>query len=119
MNIQNYDKKPIVLEAKGNGSYFYRWNIQEVAKEDTTSYNCDEVTIWSPITRSKIKKEVINHLWNKDFEQKLINKYNAVQLGIYSDDESKKIVDEYTQFLSDLKEIKEHIDLDCEELNIK
>jgi len=117
--MTNYDKKPSILEGKGNGSFFYRWNIQEVTKENTTSYNCNEVTIWSPITRSNIKKEVINRLWNKDFEQKLINKYNAVQLGIYSDDENQKIIKEYTEFLSKLKGIKEHIDFDCEELNIK
>ena len=28
-----YDNKPSKLEAVGNGSYLYRWNIQEVKPE--------------------------------------------------------------------------------------
>lgn len=117
--MQNYDKKPSILEAKGNGSYFYRWNIQEVTREDITSYDCNEVTVWSPLTRSKINKVVINNLWDKDTEQKLINEYNSVQLGLCSDDESVRITERYKEFLTERSLIKTHINADCEELNIK
>ena len=119
MNKQNYDKKPIVLEAKGNGSYFYRWNIQEVTKEDTTSYNCEEVTIWAPVTKAKIKKTVINAKWSKNYEQKLVNEYNSMKLGLCSDDESVIITEKYKEFLTKRIEIKAHINADCEDLNIK
>ena len=60
-----YDSKPSVLEAVGNGSFLYRWNIQEVApesveqtsedgteaqEEKAPQFSCEEVSVWEPLT---------------------------------------------------------------------
>lgn len=118
----NYDKKPSVIEAKGNGSYFYRWNIEKVKvtseEEERTSYNCNEVTLWLPITRDSIKRKVIETLWGADHEKKLINEFNSAKLGIITGDKATEVTNQYKQFLQDRIAIKAMIDNDCDELNI-
>lgn len=61
----HYDFKPSKLEANGNGSYTYRWDIQEVQVEkhfveagdneqteagQTTKWTCNEVVVWGMVT---------------------------------------------------------------------
>ena len=113
--MTNYDKRPLAFEAKGNGSYFYRWNITEVQRDDITSYNCDEVTIWLPLSKEVVKRTVIEYLWGGDHEKKLINEFNSIQLGVINGDEADVIVDNYKTFLEDRIAIKEQIDVDWEE----
>lgn len=117
-----YDNKPSKFEANGDGSYTYRWNINEVlissGENEETKWQCEEVTVWSPISSNKITEEVINSLWNKDYEQKLINDYNSAKEGIFDEQKSLESIERYLQFLSERKIIKEQIDLDCAELNI-
>ena len=114
--MANYDKSPLAIESKGNGSYFYRWDIDKVQIEDRTLYNCKEVTIWLPLTKEKIKRAVIDALWGKNYEQKLINEYNSVKLGLLDDDLAEG---RYKDFLQQRIAIKEQVDKDCEEFNIK
>jgi len=113
--MTNYDKRPLAIEAKGNGSYFYRWNIVEVQKEDITSYDCEEVTIWLPLTKEKIKRTVISHIWGNNFEQKLVNEYNSYKLGVLDDSGAEE---RYKEFLKQRIAIKEKIDKDCLTFNI-
>ena len=102
-----YDKKPSIYEANGDGSYTYRWDIKEV-----------EI----PAGADKLTEAVINHLWPRDYEQKLINEYNAATMGIYgaksSTDAQPKIA-AYKAFLSERAAIKRQIDDDCATLNIQ
>ena len=107
-----YDKKPSIYEANGDGSYTYRWDIKEVeipagADTEETTTKCEAV---------------INHLWPRDYEQKLINEYNAATMGIYgaksSTDAQPKIA-AYKAFLSERAAIKRQIDDDCATLNIQ
>ena len=118
--MANYDKRPLQIEAKGNGSYFYRWDITENKKQSecgvTTSYDCKEVTIWNPVTKEAIKRTVINHLWGDNYEQKLINEYNSAKLGILTSADAE---DNYKKFLEARIAIKEHIDEDCLMFNVK
>jgi hypothetical protein len=114
-----YDNKPSKFEANGNGSYTYRWNISEVqVSEGETKWECDEVIVWSPVSSNKIVGAVINSLWNKDYEQKLINDYNSAKEGIFDEQKSIESTERYLQFLADRKAIKEQIDQDCTELGI-
>lgn len=120
-----YDSQPAKLEAVGNGSYIYRRNIEEVEKPaindgDTagTQWKCDEVIVWSPLSSNKIVETVINSLWNKDYEQKLINDYNSAKEGIFDEQKSLESTERYLQFLADRKAIKEQIYQDCTELDI-
>lgn len=126
----HYDFKPSKLEANGNGSYTYRWGIQEVQVENhlggsdnseqmevenTTKWTCNEVIVWGMVTNDKLKKAVITHLWDSDKEAKIINDYNAAQLGILTE---RSATDGYKEYLKQRKAIKEMIDNDCKELNI-
>lgn len=107
----HYDFQPEKLQANGDGSYTYRWDIKEVQVESHSStsseadpetvssvakWACDEVVVWGTVTNDKLKEAVINHLWGSDKEAKLINDYNAVQLGILSSD----FADPYVEYLS-------------------
>ena len=65
--MANYDSKPSILEAVGNGSFLYRFNIEENTSEihaegvdepvsTRTSWDCNEVVVWSPLTSNKITR---------------------------------------------------------------
>jgi len=119
-----YDVEPQKLSNINNGSYLYRINIQKIEipalneNETITQWRCDEFVIWGIITSNKITDAVINSLWNKDYEQKLINDYNSAKEGIFDEQKANESVERYLQFLTSRKIIKEQIDNDCIELNI-
>lgn len=120
--IAFYDKKPSMLEAVGNGSYKYLWDITEVqqmpheeGREATTQWRCQEVTVWAPLSANKITEAVINELWPVGYEQKLINEYYSVQLGIITGEEAEAKVEAYREFLAKRAEAKAQVDKDWEE----
>ena len=122
-----YDMKPSKYEAVGNGSYIYRWNIQEVSApaiseldgEQRTQWQCDEVIVWPPVSSNRITEAVVSHLWPSNYEQKLVNEYNAAKLGVYSGEEAEAKIARYTDFLTERASIKAQIDNDCAELGIE
>ncbi len=136
-----YDLKPSKLEAVGNGAFLYRWNIKEVtvqaaaqtlegADEDTepserqqrTQWEADEVTVWPPVTSNKITEAVITSKWEPNYEQKLVNEYNAAQLGLYgatTSDEATARIAAYTDYLTERAAAKAQVDADCAELGIE
>lgn len=128
-----YDEKPSKLEAVGNGSYLYRFNIEEKTSEvnaegveepteSKTQWECDEVTVWEPLTANKITEAVIASICPASHEQKLVNEYNAANLGLVggskTSDEAKAHIAAYKEFLDYRKTLKEQVDKDCEELGI-
>ena len=120
-----YDHKPSVLEAVGNGSYKYRWDIVEMEQtaheeggEPTTQWKCQEVTVWAPVTSNKITEAVISELWDSNYEQKLVNEYNAAQLGVYDEETAAAKVAAYKAFLTERNAVKTQVDADCAELGI-
>lgn len=131
-----YDSKPSKFEKVGNGSFLYRYGInevevaQQVSSEDgeatdtqatKTQYECNEVTVWSPVTSNKITEAVITEVCDHNYEQKLVNEYNAAQLGLYGSktgEEAKKHIDVYTEYLNTRAALKAQIDTDCAELGI-
>ena len=135
-----YDSKPSVLKAVGNGSYLYRWNIQEVtsesnsqtaaedgseaettAEEQRTQWQCEEAVVWSPLTANKITEAVIAAKWDGNYEQKLVNEYNGAQLGVYgskTSEEAKARIQAYADFLAERYALKQQVDADCTELGI-
>ena len=129
-----YDEKPSKLGAVGNGSYLYRYNIEEKnmeqriedgeeAAEAKTRWQCDEVTIWEPLTANKITEAVIMAMCPVSHEQKLVNEFNAANLGMVggskTSDEAKESIAAYKEFLECRKTLKERVDADCVELGIK
>ena len=127
-----YDNKPSVLEAVGNGSYKYRFNITEktpeaaaissddgnAQEEQKTQWQCQEVIVWPPISSNTITEAVITEIYDHNYEQKLINEYNAAQLGIYSTEEKEHKILKYKNFLAERNFLKKIIDDDCAELGI-
>lgn len=118
-----YDHKPSTLEAVGNGSYIYRWNIEEIVpvitdedinEEHASQWKCQEVTVWGPVSSNKITEAVISELWDPNYEQKLINEYNAARLGLYSKAEAAEMTEAYKAFLNERAALKAQIDADYE-----
>lgn len=97
-------------------------NIKALEGEQRTQWQCQEVTVWSPVTSNKITEAVItDYLGNPDYEQKLINEYNAAKLGLYdanTHDEARKRIDMYAEYLNTRIKLKTQVDIDCAKLGI-
>lgn len=132
--IAFYDNKPSILEAVGDGSYKYHFDIieinpevipssdKDVQEEQRTQWQCQEVIVWSPVTSNKVTKAVITEVCDHNYEQKLVNEYNAAQLGMYGEktsEEAQKRINAYTEYLSTREKLKAQVDVDCAELGIK
>lgn len=116
-----YDSKPPYLEAVGNGSYVYRFNIEEVVPELTdenageekvSQWKCDEVTVWIPVTSDKVIEAVIRAKYTASAELALVNKFNAHQQGL---DVEADIVNEYMEYLSFVANVKRQVRKDLGE----
>lgn len=120
-----YDNQPSKLEPVGNGSYHYRYNINEVDKpsqgEDVeqSQWECEEVTVWAPLSANKITEKVLTERWDGNYEQKLVNEYNSAQLGMMSEEEATTRINAYKEFLAARAALKALVDDDCKELGIR
>jgi hypothetical protein len=128
--MANYDSKPSMYEANGDGSFTYRWNIREVLsqvtgengeQEQKKSWECNETVVWATVTREKLVSAVLSSVWDKDYEAKLVNDYNAAKAGVFGEetgDEAQKYINRYVAFLGERKALKEMVNVDCEALQI-
>ena len=128
-----YDNQPKKLEAVGNGSFRYRYNIREEEKPVQASENsetaqeaqaqpqwvCEEVTVWAPLSANKITEKVLTERWDGNYEQKLVNEYNSAQMGLLSEEEAAARIEAYSAFLTERTALKSQVDADCAELGIK
>ena len=105
--VAYYEERPSVF-SKTNTQITYRWDIVEEINEENerSSYKCNEVTFYLPVSREKLTQEVINALWSNDDEKKLINDYNSAM--ILGDVESKDVL-RYKEFLIERNRVKEQI----------
>lgn len=101
----NYDHMPKAIEAVGNGSHLINYNIEPVEQEGKTSYNCNQVVVWS-LAKDEIKRALINEEFPHDIEQKLINDFNAANAGILPETAKQP----YFDFLQKRKELKAMVD---------
>lgn len=120
-----YDNKPSKFEAVGNGSVLYRYNItEETAPVQTegetprTQWVCVEVAVWEQVTKNGVVSAVINDRWTANHEQKLVNEYNSVKLGVISGDEAAAVEEAYKAFLSERRSLKAAVEADCDEAGI-
>lgn len=118
------DLKPQVLEAVGNGSYLYHYDMTEVdrpAQEGEAAgkqWQYEEVTVWAPLSANKITEKVLTSRWDANYEQKLVNEYNSAQMGLLSEEEAARKTEAYKAFLMERAALKAQVDSDCEELGI-
>lgn len=123
-----YDNKPSIFEANGDGSYTYRWNIKEVeiaaggeSEETATKWECEEVIVWGTVTSDKLTEAVIGKMCPAGREQKLINEFNAANLGVYGAKTStaaQEKIAAYKSFLTERDALKAQVDADCATLKI-
>ena len=119
------DLKPQVLEAVGNGSYLYHYDMTEVdrpaqkGEEAGKQWHYEEVTVWAPITANKITEKVLTSRWDANYEQKLVNEYNSAQMGLLSEEEAARKTEAYRAFLTERNRLKAQVDSDCSELGIE
>lgn len=111
------DTMPPAIVKDGDGSYLYRWDVQQetrqMAEDDMpqVSYSYNEIRVYPTLTANKILEACINYLWGQGVEQKRLNDYNAAQLGILG----KEYIDSYKDFLTERKALKEQVDSDFKE----
>lgn len=98
----NYTNKPDTMEAVGNGSTRFRYNIVEA----DNCYNCDEVIVNGAVTAEKVISALIAELWGNGVEQKLINDYNEFKAGLSDDADAET---KYLEFLRERKVLKEFV----------
>lgn len=117
-----YNEKPAVIEAVGNGGWYYRWDIKEVTidieEQPRTQWQCEQVIVYAPLTSNKIVQAVIAEVWGLDIENKMLNEYNGAQLGIYDEATAAEKVAKYKQFLAERNALKAQVDADCKEAGI-
>lgn len=120
---------PTKLFAKhSDGTWSYNFDIIEVEKEDETMhgeedtqekttkivyqyYNIDFGGIFS---KDEIKKHVMDYLWGVDYENKLMNEYNAYKEGISQD---ASVETKYKTFLQERKDAMDKVQTDWDNLN--
>ena len=98
----NYTNKPDIMEAVGNGSTRFRYNIVEAEN----GYNCDEIIVYGAVTAEKVIAALIAELWGNGIEQKLINDYNEFKAGLSNNADAET---KYLEFLSERKALKEFV----------
>ena len=117
-----YDDKPAIIEAVGNGGWYYRWDIKEVTidikERPRTQWQCEQVIVYAPLTSNKIVQAVIAEVWGLDIENKMLNEFNGAQLGIYDEATSAEKIAKYKQFLAERNALKAQVDSDCKEAGI-
>ncbi|MBS4057750.1 MAG: hypothetical protein KGZ82_10580 [Bacteroidales bacterium] len=111
MQKAHYDQQPPKLEAVGNGSHLYRWNIEPITQPATgdqpekTMWQCNEVVVWNRVTRETVTEAVVTAMWPINIEGKLINDYNAAKEGLLD----AKYEQAYIDFIKLRGELKDEI----------
>ena len=101
----SYNEQPQALELMPDGYSLFRFDIEEVAENEKTSYKCREIKIHGAVTSDKVIAAVIEDKWGGGLEQKLINDYNEFKLGL-GDKESETT---YLNFLTEKRNLKDYV----------
>ncbi len=117
---------PAKLFNKHNdGSWSYNFDIIEVEKEDEmhgeenttrTVYQFFNINIGGVFSKDEVKKHVMDYLWGVDYENKLMNEYNAYKEGISQD---ASVETKYKTFLQERKEVMDKVQTDWDNFNNK
>ena len=72
-----------------------------------------------PLSQNKFIESAMTMIYGNDYEDKLINEYNAANLGIYDEETSLAMVERYKAFLATRKTMKAEIERICIKNNIE
>lgn len=119
MKLSLNDFEPLEIEAIGNGNYLFRWDITHVIpneqdQEKREHWECKEVEVEYPANEDTILAAVINKLYGHGAENKLINDYNAAQIGLMDASAENK----YKEFLQERYRIKALVKAACAKFEI-
>lgn len=101
----SYMQRPATIEHMPDGHTKLRFDIEEIATEAGTQFQCNEVNIPGALTPEKAIAAAIAHKWGNGVEQKLINDYNECLLG----EGCEGAKDAYIAFLAERKALKQYI----------
>lgn len=129
--------KPQVIDDLRNGqsTFNYNHNIKEIEVEQNAcnteagegegsepkkvkSWQYDSLRVEYPRTGNNILETLLTEKYPQDQQQKLVNDYQAAQLGILEDEEADNAIASYKAFLKDRKAIKAMVKADCVTYNI-
>ena len=110
-----YDYRPDELCFVNRNLLAFRTDIEE---HDTTTeggeihkqYSAHEVRIFAPFSQNKLIEAAMTALYGNDYENKLINEYNAANIGLYDAETAAAKVEAYNAFLSHRISIKRRIE---------
>lgn len=119
-----YSQQPTEFE-RGKQYAIIRLDINEeptVAAADETEgdlqWSAYEFRRYEPITQNIFIEEIFTRLYGNDYENKLINEYNAAKMGLYPDGEMEQKITRYRAFLQERAERKAEIERICNENGI-
>ena len=114
MKANSVFTRPQTLENRGDGTYFYNYNVIESTKQmedspEVLSYDYDQVIIYGNPTYSKIVSSIIRDNYSSSDELALINNYHRYVI----DETLTKYLNEYTTYLEYVSNIKQSVKQDC------
>ena len=92
---------------------------QEAQAEDTAQWSATVIPAFEPLSQNKFIESAMSLLYGNDYEDKLINEYNAANLGIYDEETSRAMTERYKAFLANRKSMNQEIERICIENNIE
>ena len=101
------DNRPVSVYRDETGCYLFRWDIVEVENKESGKivYEYYEVAVYGEWIRENVMMAVINAMWSKDDEAKIINDYTAAKEGIL--DES--YIEKFRLFATERAALKEMV----------
>lgn len=120
-----YNEQPTEFE-RGKQYAVIRLDINEepaVAATDETEggpqWSAYEFRRYEPITQNIFIEHIFTLLYGNDYENKLINEYNAAKMSLYPDGEMEQKITRYRAFLQERAARKAEIERICNENGIK
>lgn len=105
-----YNSQPAKFETVGDGSFYYRWNIQQYGLSDsgngeltgdgTCLWECDEVLVWAPLTVDKVIDAVIHSKYSIAEELAIVNNYVEYQNSSVAGPDAVAKYVEYISFVA-------------------
>lgn len=86
---------------------------------DTPQWSATVIPSCEPLSQNKFIEAAMSLIYGNDYEDKLINEYNAAALGIYDQVTSAAMIERYKAFLANRKAMKAEIERICIENGIE
>lgn len=91
--------KPTSFEDNGDGSFYYRWNIEEITGTET-AYQFNYVMVWAPLTVDRVTDAVVHSKYSIKEETDILNDYRNYQSGINPQADAVEKYLEYITFVA-------------------